>query len=67
MSLTDFKVKMNKSKINKYKINNNNKTNTKHEFNERYNMKDINKILAKTHFKCQKKRGKKVKKPTFLR
>ena len=35
---------MNKSKINKYKINNNNKTNTKHEFNF---MKDINKILAK--------------------
>ena len=29
------------------------------------NMKDINKILAKTHIKCQKK--KKVKKPTFLR
>ena len=27
------------------------------------NMKDINKILAKTHFKCKKK----VKKPTFLR
>jgi hypothetical protein len=26
MSLTDFKAKMNKSKINKYKINNNNKT-----------------------------------------
>ena len=59
MSLTDFKAKMNKSKINKYKINNNNKTNTKHEFNERYNMKDINKILAKTHFKCQKKKGEK--------
>ena len=29
-------AKMNKSKINKYKINNNNKTNTKHEFNVRY-------------------------------
>ena len=29
-----------------------------------FNMKDINKILAKTHFKCKKK--KKVKKPTFL-
>jgi hypothetical protein len=27
------------------------------------NMKDINKISAKTHFKCKKK----VKKPTFLR
>jgi site-specific DNA-adenine methylase len=36
MSLTDFKAKMNKSKINKYKINNNNKTNTKHEFNVKY-------------------------------
>jgi hypothetical protein len=36
MSLTDFKVKMNKSKINKYKINNNNKANTKHEFNVKY-------------------------------
>ena len=38
---------MNKSKINKYKINNNNKTNTKHEFNvnvkyERYKQ-DISK------------------------
>jgi hypothetical protein len=32
MSLTDFKAKMNKSKIN----NNNNKTNTKHEFNVKY-------------------------------
>ena len=64
MSLTDFKAKMNKSKINKYKINNNNKTNTKHEFNVKYERYDINKILAKTHFKCKKK---KVKKPTFLR
>jgi site-specific DNA-adenine methylase len=27
---------MNKSKINEYKINNNNKTNTKHEFNVKY-------------------------------
>ena len=27
---------MNKSKIKKYKINNNNKTNTKHEFNVKY-------------------------------
>ena len=36
MSLTDFKAKMNKSKINKYKINNNNKANTKHEFNVKY-------------------------------
>jgi hypothetical protein len=38
MSLTDFKAKMNKSKINKYKINNNNKTNTKHEFNVKYDL-----------------------------
>ena len=36
MSLTDFKAKMNKSKINKYKINNNNKTHTKYEFNVKY-------------------------------
>jgi site-specific DNA-adenine methylase len=34
--LTDFKAKLNKSKINKYTINNNNKTNTKHEFNVKY-------------------------------
>ena len=45
MSLTDFNAKMNKSKIDKYQINNNNKTNTKHEFNVK--QKDINKILAK--------------------
>ena len=36
MSLTDFKAKMNKSKINIYKINDNNKTNTKHEFDVKY-------------------------------
>jgi hypothetical protein len=30
------KHNMNKSKINKYKIKNNNKTNTKHEFNVKY-------------------------------
>ena len=36
MSLTDFKAKMNKSKFNKYKINDNNKTNTKHEFYVKY-------------------------------
>jgi hypothetical protein len=43
-SLTDFKAKMNKSKINKYKINNNNKTNTKHELNVKYERykQDIN-------------------------
>ena len=45
---------MNKSKINKYKINNNNKTYTKHEFNvkyERYKQdisKDTLQIFAKT-------------------
>jgi hypothetical protein len=32
MSLTDFKAKMNKSKLNKYKIN----SNIKHEFNVKY-------------------------------
>ena len=53
--MTDFKAKMNKSKINKYKINNNNKANTKHEFNvkyERYNKDTLqmqNK-MKKTHF-----------------
>jgi site-specific DNA-adenine methylase len=31
-----FQAKMNNSKINKYKFNNNNKTNTKHEFNVKY-------------------------------
>jgi hypothetical protein len=36
MSLTDFNAKINKSKIDKYQINNNNKTNTKHEFNVKY-------------------------------
>jgi hypothetical protein len=36
MSLTDFNAKMNKSKIDKYQIKNNNKTNTKHEFNVKY-------------------------------
>ena len=57
MSLTDFKAKMNKSKINKYKINSNNKTNTKHEFNVKYERykQDISKDTsnakksAKTH------------------
>jgi hypothetical protein len=62
MSLTDFKAKMNKSKINKYKINNNNnKTNTKHEFNvkhERYKQD-----ISKDTLQMQKKSGK----PTFLR
>ena len=36
---------MNKSKINKYMINNNNKTNTKHEFNVKYER--YKNILAK--------------------
>jgi hypothetical protein len=36
MSLTDFNAKMNKSKIDKYQINNNNKANAKHEFNVKY-------------------------------
>jgi hypothetical protein len=45
MSLTDFKAKMNKSKINKYKINNNNKINKKLEFNVKYEryIQDISK------------------------
>jgi site-specific DNA-adenine methylase len=60
MSLTDFKAKMNKSKINKYKINNNNKTNTKHEFNVKYERykQDISKDTPQMQ--------KKVKKPTFF-
>ena len=52
MSLTDFKAKLNKSKINKYKINNNNNKQIQN-MNVMLNMKDINKILAKTHFKCK--------------
>jgi hypothetical protein len=47
---TNFNVKWIKHKIDKYKINNNN-TSTKHEF--KLNMKDINKILEKAHFKCK--------------
>ena len=38
---------MNKSKINKYKINSNNKTNTKHEFNVKYERYKQDIILAK--------------------
>jgi site-specific DNA-adenine methylase len=55
MSSTDFKAKMNKSKIN-----NNNKTNTKHEFNVKYERykQDISKDTLQME--------KKVKKPTFL-
>jgi site-specific DNA-adenine methylase len=61
MSLTDFKEKMNKSKINKYKINNNNKTNTKHEFNVKYERykQDISKDTLQMQNKSEK--------PTFLR
>ena len=62
MSLTDFKAKMNKSKINKYKINNNNKTNTKHEFNVKYER--YKQDISKDTLQMQKK----VKKNnTFLR
>ena len=61
MSLTDFKAKMNKSKINKYKININNKTNTKHEFNVKYER--YKQDISKDTLQMQKK----VKKPTFLR
>ena len=60
MSLTDFKEKMNKSKINKYKINNNNKTNTKHEFNVKYER--YKQDISKDTLQMQKK----VKKPTFF-
>ena len=61
MSLTDFKAKMNKSKINKYKINNNNKANTKHEFNVKYER--YKQDISKDTLQMQNK----VKKPTFLR
>ena len=56
MSLTDFKAKMNKSKINKYKINNNNKTNTKHEFNVKYERykQDISKDTLQMQKKVKK-------------
>ena len=60
MSLTDFKAKMNKSKINKYKINNNNKTNTKHEFNVKYER--YKQDISKDTLQMQNK----VKKPTFF-
>ena len=52
---------MNKSKINKYKINNNNKTKTKHEFNVKYER--YKQDISKDTLQMQKK----VKKPTFLR
>jgi hypothetical protein len=56
MSLTDFKARMNKSKINKYKINNNNKTNTKHEFNVKYERykQDISKNTLQMQKKSEK-------------
>jgi site-specific DNA-adenine methylase len=55
MSLTDFKAKLNKSKIN-----NNNKTNTKHEFNVKYER--YKQDISKDTLQMQKK----GKKPTFL-
>ena len=47
---------MNKSKINKYKINNNNKTNTKHEFNVKYERykQDISKDTLQMQKKSEK-------------
>ena len=69
MSLTDFKAKMNKSKINKYKINN--KTNTKHEFNVKYerykqdNSKDTLQMQKKSEKKHMFSEGE-VKSPYFL-
>ena len=50
--LTDFKAKMNKSKINKYKINN--KTNTKHEFNVKYER--YKQDISKDTLQMQKKK-----------
>ena len=48
---------MNKSKINKYKINDNNKTNTKHEFNVKYERykQDISKDTLQMQKKVKKK------------
>jgi site-specific DNA-adenine methylase len=56
MSLQDFNAKMNKSKINKYMINNNNKTNTKHEFNVKYERykHDISKDTLQMQKKSEK-------------
>jgi hypothetical protein len=50
MSLTDFKAKMNKSKIN-----NNNKTNTKHEFNVKYER--YKQDISKDTLQMQKKKS----------
>ena len=56
---------MNKSKINKYKINNNNKTNTKHEFNVKYER--YKQDISKGTLQMQKKVKKNKQKNTFLR
>jgi site-specific DNA-adenine methylase len=47
---------MNKSKINKYKINNNNNTNKKHEFNVKYERykQDISKDTLQMQKKLKK-------------
>jgi site-specific DNA-adenine methylase len=55
MSLTDFKAKMNKSKIN-----NKNKANIKHEFNVKYER--YKQDISKDTLQMQKS-----EKPTFLR
>jgi hypothetical protein len=54
MSLTDFKAKMNKSRINKYKINNNNKTNTNNQLYHK------SKIICKKRVTCKKKQAVKA-------
>ena len=56
MSLTYFKANRNKSKINKYKINNSNKTNTKQEFNVKYERykQDISKDTLQMQKKVKK-------------
>ena len=48
---------MNKSKINKYKIHNNNKINTKHEFNVKYER--YKQDISKDTLQMPKKREKK--------
>ena len=49
---------MNKSKINKHKINNNNKTNTKHEFNVKYER--YKQDISKDTLQMQKKKREKA-------
>ena len=49
---------MNKSKINKYKINNNNKTNTKHECNVKYER--YKQYISKDTLQMQQKSEKKT-------